>query len=115
MLLDNYRNNMKSLSYAATEEVIVLTSQMLDIARLEDWQKLTEFDNKRRAALERLFSQSAELNPEIINALEQILEVNYLITNICKLARQKVVEQVQVADKGRVATNKYVSTKLQFP
>lgn len=115
MLLGNYRNNMNSSSHDATQEAIALTSQMLDIARLEDWQKLTELDNKRRAALELIFSQSAQLNPEIIYALEQILEVNNLITNICKSARQKVVEQVQVADKGRVATNEYEATKLQFP
>lgn len=71
--------------------LITLSEEMLDLARLGDWERLEEMETLRRVELDECFSMQAEQPSLLIaQALATLVHINDQIVCLVRMARDKV-------------------------
>jgi len=91
---------------------IVVSEQMLALAKNAEWEQLTEIESKRRPEIEAFFSsldqEARQKNiPELKQAIEKILDIDNQIISLAKESRSHAVEAMKKNSSARKAMSEY--------
>ena len=90
-------------------EIIDLTTSMLEAASSDDWQRVIDFESKRRPLLANLFPAPSSPSAAALMAdcIEQILQADARIIELGKRSRQDLAAELGSINRGRSAQEAY--------
>jgi len=102
--------NSKDINFKI-ERALVLTAEMIDLARQEEWDKVSSLDVERKKVISELFPiESDEHSESIQNELQQLIALNTQLEELSILARKESQTQINNLTQKRKASSAYQST-----
>ena len=89
--------------------VLLITQEMLERAREDDWDAVAERERERRDDLRRCFAEAtpAEHGELVAEALAGLLQLNEELMALLATARERVLEQGVAQARTRTAIDRY--------
>jgi len=92
--------------------LVTASEKMLELAKQDDWEKVTEIESERRPELERFFNslspEALQVNSALLRqSIERILAVDDEIMAIGLDSKNKLVELIQKNSSSRQAMSEY--------
>ena len=102
--LKNFSSRKDHFAY-----ILNITKAMLDAAKTEDWQKLTEMEPLRKQYLDEFFVSpvTAEESPWVKLGIERIMEIDKQLIAISEQAKRSMVNSRSNMTKGQNAAKAY--------
>lgn len=91
--------------------VLVVSKEMLNCARADDWDEVSRLDASRKDDLQICFSQEVPLNdsPVVAEAVAALLHLNEEIMSLVKQARDRVSMESRELNRGKTAISSYLN------
>lgn len=89
-----------------------LSGEMRDAARAQDWDRLTELEDRRRGALAHLFAGAPPTceRARLVEAIRRVLEIDREVIARGETGRQEAATALGDLDRGRRGIAAYRST-----
>jgi hypothetical protein len=94
----------------STEEVLVISQDMLLAAEAGEWDRLVTLENTRSAKLASIFSDQTDSEysaQRLVAMIHSVLELDRKITSLCSDESASCKQQISDFKKGRKAIASY--------
>lgn len=91
------------------KDIIVMSKQMLTLAKNREWEQVTELEEKRRVLVLQCFQQptSEQDSPEVAASIREVLRLNQEVTELGKQSREELGGELRTNITGRTAQAAY--------
>lgn len=89
--------------------VMTMTQQMLNYARVDEWGKVTNVEEERRALLKQCFDSNIPLSAlaTVRNNIKKIMSIDTEISDLCTKKRDTVAANIDNQRHSRKACQSY--------
>jgi hypothetical protein len=92
------------------DDLLVLTHKSLSLAQEESWDALIENETIRQTTvveIEPLLDQLDSVSDEARTKLEELTQLNELLSNVCSARRNELAGNIKQLSTGRQASKAY--------